>query len=259
MATVLTNRDGTRAAAPRRPILAEGALRFVGEPMAVIVAETAAQARDAAELIELDYDDLPAKLDLMPGGEALHDEAPDNLAFDWSMGDEAACDAAFAAAAHVVRAGGRGQPHHRQRDGAARLLCRMDGRAAASGGERAGRLGASSGDLCANRWVWRRSTIRVTNPDVGGGFGMKSHELSRESFAVAHAARVLGRPVRWMSERTEAMLSDNAGRDLVVTRRWPLMPITRSLAYRVETRCNLGAYNSQFGQTDPDAICFPRC
>ena len=67
------------------------------------MADTAAQARDAAELIELDYDDLPAKLDLLPGGEALHSEAPDNRAFDWSKGDEAACEAAFAAAARVVR------------------------------------------------------------------------------------------------------------------------------------------------------------
>lgn len=89
--------------------------------------------------------------------------------------------------------------------------------------------------------------VRVTNPDVGGGFGMKSMSYP-ESFAVAHAARVLDRPVRWMSERTEAMLSDNAGRDLVHDVALAFDADNKILAYRVDTRCNLGAYNSQFGQ-----------
>ncbi|MEO0866366.1 MAG: xanthine dehydrogenase family protein molybdopterin-binding subunit, partial [Pseudomonadota bacterium] len=96
------NRDGTDGAAPMRPILAGDRLRFVGEPIAVVVAETMAQARDAAEMIMLDYDDLPAKMDMEAGGETVHSEAPDNVAYDWHMGDKDATDAAFAAAARVV-------------------------------------------------------------------------------------------------------------------------------------------------------------
>ncbi len=86
-ATVMPNRTGGMGAAPLRPVLAKGRVRFVGEPIALIVAETMAQARDAAELIDVDFDDLPAKLDLATGGETLHAEAPDNLAFDWGLGD----------------------------------------------------------------------------------------------------------------------------------------------------------------------------
>ena len=243
VATVLTNRDGTKAAAPRRPILAEGRLRFVGEPIALIVADTAAQARDAAELIVLDYDDLPAKLDLMPGGQALHDEAPDNRAFDWSKGDEAACDAAFAKAARVVR------------------LEVEDNRIIVNAMEPRGCFAEWTDGrlhLAVNGqgvWVIKRhlseilglspDNVRVTNPDVGGGFGMKSMSYP-ESFAVAHAARVLDRPVRWMSERTEAMLTDNAGRDLVHEVSLAFDADHRILAYRVETRCNLNRYWSGY-------------
>ncbi|MDP5348101.1 MAG: molybdopterin-dependent oxidoreductase, partial [Paracoccaceae bacterium] len=191
------------------------------------------------------YDDLPAKLDLMPGGEALHDEAPDNRAFDWSKGDEAACDAAFAAAARVVRL---------EVEDNRIIVNAMEPRGCYAEWQD-GRL-----HLAVNGqgvWVIKRhlseilglapEQVRVTNPDVGGGFGMKSMSYP-ESFAVAHAARVLDRPVRWMSERTEAMLSDNAGRDLVHDVALAFDADNRILAYRVDTRCNLGAYNSQFGQ-----------
>ena len=87
---IVDNRDGSKGAAPLRPMLAKDKVRYVGEPVAVIVADSIAQARDAAELIMLDIDELPAKIDLTPGGEALHEQAPDNKAFDWGMGDEAA-------------------------------------------------------------------------------------------------------------------------------------------------------------------------
>ena len=89
---ILKNRDGSDAAKPLRPLLAKGKLRYVGEPVAMVIAETYEQARDAAELIVLEFDELPAKVDLVPGGETLHDAAPDNRAFDWGMGDEAATE-----------------------------------------------------------------------------------------------------------------------------------------------------------------------
>ena len=101
-ATVVENRDGTKGAEPMRPMLAKDRVRFVGEAIAVVIADTMAQARDAAELIAFDYEDLPAKMDVAAGGETIHPEAPDNRAFDWGMGDEAATAAAFSEAAHVV-------------------------------------------------------------------------------------------------------------------------------------------------------------
>lgn len=244
-ATVVKNRDGTKGAAPKRPILAEGRVRFVGEPVAVIIADTLNHARDAAEMIEVDYDDLPVYLEVCPGGEAIHEEAPMNRAFDYGLGDEAATSAAFDAAARVVR------------------LEVADNRVIANSMEPRGAFAEWDGErlhLSVNgQGVWGMKTqlarilglpdtaIRVTNPDVGGGFGMKGMAYP-EYFVIAHAARVLGRPVRWMSDRTEAMLSDNAGRDLVTMAELAFDTNNRITGYRLHTFCNLGAYNSQFGQ-----------
>ena len=102
--SVIKNTDGSKAAAPDRTILARGKVRFVGEPVAFVVAETLKQAKDAAELIELDIDELPAHMETAPGGEALYEEASDNVCFDWSIGDEAAAREAMEGAAHRVRA-----------------------------------------------------------------------------------------------------------------------------------------------------------
>jgi carbon-monoxide dehydrogenase large subunit len=239
------NRDKTKGAAPKRPILATGKLRYVGEPVAVIFADKYEQARDAAELIVLDYDDLPAKMDLTPGGETLHAEAPDNRAFDWGMGDEAATQVAFDAAANTVS------------------LEIGDNRIIVNSMEPRGCYAEMEGDrihVAINaQGVWAhkdqlaealqvdKEQIRVTNPDVGGGFGMKAMGYP-EPFVLAHAARTLNRPVRWMSERGEAMLSDNGGRDLVSVAELAFDADHKITAYRVRTCCNLGAYNSQFGQ-----------
>ena len=243
--STVDNRDGSKGAAPERPILARERLRFVGEAIAVIVAETMEQARDAAELIELDYDDLPVKLDVNSGGETVHDEAPDNCAFDWGLGDEKATDAAFDSAAHVVS------------------LEVDDNRVIVNSMEPRGCYAEMEGDRLhvANngQGVWAvkdqlaaalnmdAEQLRVTNPDVGGGFGMKAM-MYPETFVVAHAARALGRPVRWMSDRTEAMLSDNGGRDLISVAELAFDADHKITAYRVKSRCNLGAYNSQFAQ-----------
>ena len=242
---LVDNRDGTKGAAPKRPVLASGKLRYVGEPVAMIFAETYEQARDAAELIMLDYDDLPAKMDLAPGGAALHDEAPDNRAFDWGMGDEAATEAAFAAAAKTV---------HLEIDDNRIIVNSIEPRGCFAEVDN-GRVHLSLNGQGV--WVPKghmvaafglgEDDIRVTNPDVGGGFGMKAM-CYNEPFVMTHAARVLNRPVRWMSERTEAMLSDNGGRDLVSTAELAFDENNKITAYRVHSRCNLGAYNSQFGQ-----------
>lgn len=239
------NRDKTKGAAPKRPILATGKLRYVGEPIAVIFADKYEQARDAAELIVLDYDDLPAKMDLTPGGETLHAEAPDNRAFDWGMGDEDATQAAFDVAARTVS------------------LEIGDNRIIVNSMEPRGCYAEMEGErihvAINGQGVWApkeqliealqvgEDMIRVTNPDVGGGFGMKAMGYP-EPFALAHATRTLNRPVRWISDRGEAMLSDNGGRDLVSVAELAFDADHKITAYRVRTRCNLGAYNSQFGQ-----------
>jgi len=241
----IPNRDGTKGAGPLRPMLAKDRVRYVGEPVAVIIADTIAQARDAAELIMFDVDDLPAKIDVTAGGETLHAEAPDNKAMDWGMGDETATEAAFKAAAKTV------------------ALDVDDNRIIVNSMEPRGCYAEwSDGRVhVANNgqgvWVHKgyiakafgldEDKVRVTNPDTGGGFGMKSMTYN-EYFCVAQAARAVGKPVRWMSERTEAMLSDNGGRDLTSLAEFAFDADNRITAYRVTSKCNLGAYNSQFAQ-----------
>ena len=239
------NRDGSDAASPRRPILAEHKLLHVGQPIAVIIADTLEAARDAAELIVLDYTDLPAKLDLAAGGAALHADVPDNRAFDWAIGNQAAYAAARARAAHVVAL---------QVEDNRVMVASLEPRGAYAEWD-----GARLHIAFNGQGVWGMKThaarilgldaaaIRITNPDVGGGFGMKAPPYP-EYFAIAHAAMTLGRPVRWMSERTEAMLSDHAGRDLVSEAELAFDADHRLIGYHVETRCNLGAFNSNFGQ-----------
>ena len=244
-ARAVQNRDGSDAAAPERPMLARDKVRFVGEPVALIVADTLNQARDAAELIWMETEDLAPKLDLAPGGAALHDAAPDNRAFDWGMGDAQATQAAFDAAAHVVTLE---VPDNRiianSMEPRGCFAEWQDGRLHFSFGGQG--VWAFKAQLAA-KFGLGDDDLRVTHPDVGGGFGMKSMAYP-EYFPIVQAARALGRPVRWMSERGEAMLSDNAGRDLVSIAQLALDAGHRITGYRVHTRCNLGAYNSQFGQ-----------
>ncbi|SHG97460.1 xanthine dehydrogenase family protein molybdopterin-binding subunit [Marivita hallyeonensis] len=243
--TTVPNRDGTKGAAPFRPLLATDTVRYVGEPVAFIVAETLEAARDAAEAIEFDYTEKPVHLAHAVGGEALHSVAPDNRAFDWGMGDETATQAAFDAAHRTVS------------------LDVEDNRIIVNAMEPRGCYAEMEGDrvhLSLNaQGVWSHKTelarvlnvtedaIRVTNPDVGGGFGMKAMPHN-ENFLVAIAAKHLDRPVRWMSERTEGMLSDSAGRDLNHTAELAFDANNRITAYRVHTVANMGAYNSHFAQ-----------
>ena len=239
------NRDGSTGAITRRPILAQGRVRHVGEPVACVIAETLAQARDAAELVMVDIDDMPAKMDVAVGGETLHDTAPDNLAFDYGLGDEAAVDAAIAKAAHVVQVEVTDN----------RIICNAMEPRGCYAHVTDGRLHVALN----GQGVWGpkadfvkhfkldEADVHVTTPDVGGGFGMKGMRYP-EPFVVAHAARSLGRPVRWMSERTEAMLTDNAGRDLVTQATLAFDADFRLTGYKLDTIANMGAYNSQFAQ-----------
>mgnify|MGYP006274781471 CR=1 FL=1 len=244
-ASLASNRDGTKGAAPKRPVLAEGRVRHVGEPVALIVADTLAQARDAAELVEVDYDDLPVHIDTGPGDAAIHPEAPRNRAFDHGLGDEAATEAAFAKAHRVVRmevGDNRVIVNAMEPRGA---FAEWDGTRLhlAFGGQNVWRIRDSLAEVLG----LDREAVRVTTPDVGGGFGMKGFPYP-EYYAVAQAARLLGKPVHWIAERTESMLSDNAGRDLVTMGELAFDDRNRILGYRVHTLCNMGAYNSMFAQ-----------
>jgi carbon-monoxide dehydrogenase large subunit len=243
--TPVDNADGSKGAVPRRPLLATGRVRFVGEGIAFVVADSLEAARDAAELIEVEIDELPAKVDVATGGPEIHAEAPANRAYDYAKGDEAAVDAALAGAAHRVR------------------LEVDDNRIICASLEPRGVWAEMEGDrlhVCVNgQGVWGpkgslakvlgldKGAVRVTNPDVGGGFGMKAMSYP-EMFLVAHAARSLARPVRWMADRSESMLSDNAGRDLLCTAELGFDEGLKLVAYKATNVANMGAYNSGFAQ-----------
>ncbi len=244
-ASLVRNKDGSKGANPERPILAHGRVRFVGEPIACVIAETITQAKDAAEQIVFDFEELDVHVTPMPGGTTIHPEAPENVAFDWGMGDAAKTEARFASAAH----------HLTYEIG--------DNRVIANSMEPRGCFAEWDGSrlhVCVNgQGVWGtkdqmavhlglpKDQIRVTNPDVGGGFGMKGFNYP-EYFNIGHAARALGRPVRWIGERTESMLTDNSGRDLVTKCELAFDENHKMTAYRVSTICNLGAYNSGYAQ-----------
>jgi carbon-monoxide dehydrogenase large subunit len=244
-ASLVKNLDGSEGADPRRPLLAEARVRFVGEPIAVIVADTMEHAKDASELIVFDFEELETHVKPVVGGPEIHPEAPQNIAFDWGTGEKDATEAAFADAVHHVTL---------ELDDNRVIVNSMEPRGCYAE-MTDGRLHVSVN----GQGVWGTKTdladildmdeadIRVTNPDVGGGFGMKAMNYA-ETFLVAFAARALGRPVRWMSERTEAMLSDNAGRDLIHVAELAFDADHRITGYRINTVANMGAYNSQYAQ-----------
>ena len=239
------NHDGTDGASPKRPLLAKERVRFVGEPIALVIANTIQNAKDAAELIEVDYDDLPVSTELKKSKYTIHPEAPENVAFEWHLGDKNKTDAIFQKADKIVSM---------EVSNNRIIVNSMEPRGCYANWENE-RLHMSF----SGQGVWthksfasdilglRAEQIRVTNPDVGGGFGMKGMGYPEE-FLVSFAAIKLKKPVRWMSERTEAMLSDNAGRDLKHFAELAFDRTNKIVAYRVFTCCNLGAYNSRFGQ-----------
>ena len=239
------NRDGTDGACPKRPLLATDRVRFVGEPIVLIIADSTENAKDAAELVDIDYEDLPVSLDLAIGKNTIHPEAPGNVAFEWELGDKLKTDAVFKNADKVVS---MDVANNRI------IVNSMEPRGCYAQWENNKLHLSVSGQ---GVWTHKRflseilglkgDQIRVTNPDVGGGFGMKAMGYPEE-FLVSFASVQLEKPIRWMSERTEAMLSDNAGRDLKHFAELAFDKANKIIAYRVNTLCNLGAYNSRFGQ-----------
>ena len=249
------NKDGSPMAEPKHPVLAVGKVRHVGDPVAVIIAETKQQAKNAAELVEISYDDLPGiatmKAATAPGAPLVHDDVPGNVCYDWHIGDKGAVDAAFAQATHRVKL----DLHNN------RLVPNaMEPRAAIGDFDR------SSGDFTLyttsqNPHVIRllmgafvlhipENRLRVVAPDVGGGFGSKIYHYAEEAI-VTWAAGKLNRPVKWTCDRSEAFISDAHGRDHDSTAEMAVAADGSFLALRVQTVCNMGAYLSTFAPCIP--------
>jgi carbon-monoxide dehydrogenase large subunit len=249
------SKDGSPMKEPPHPVLAVDKVRHVGDPIAVVVAETKQAAKDASEQIVIDYEDLPAVASLRdaiaPGAALVHDDAPGNICYDWHIGDKAVVDAAFAKAAKVVKLALTNN----------RLIPNaMEPRAAI------GEFDGYSGDYTLyttsqNPHVIRllmgafvlhipENKLRVVAPDVGGGFGSKIYHYAEEAI-VTWAAGKVRRPVKWTAERTESFMSDAHGRDHDTTAEMALDAEGNFLALRVSTLANMGGYLSTFAPCVP--------
>ncbi|MGI4953824.1 MAG: xanthine dehydrogenase family protein molybdopterin-binding subunit [Janthinobacterium lividum] len=251
----LKNRDGSARADVPHPALASGAVHHVGDPVAVVIAETSQAGRDAAEAVTIDYDTLPSVTDLAvameDGQPQVWDNVPNNICFDWEVGDKARTDALFAEAAHVTKLE---VVNNRV------IVNSMEARAAAAQFDAAtGKLtlttntqgGWSIKDMLAKTiFKVTPETIRVITPDVGGGFGMKLF-LYAEHILVCYAARKLGRPVKWTSERSEAFLSDSHGRDNITEGQLAMDKDGKFLAMRTRNIAGMGGYLSNYGPFIP--------
>ncbi|MCX7355576.1 MAG: xanthine dehydrogenase family protein molybdopterin-binding subunit [Alphaproteobacteria bacterium] len=251
----MTGKGGSKQVTPPHPAFPVDAVRYVGEPVAVVIAETAAQARDAAELIEVEYESLSAVVSLDDalgkGAPLVWPEAPNNVSLDWEIGDKAATDAAFAKAAHLTRIellNNRIVPNPIETRGAIASYDAAEDKLTLYTGTQGGhKLRAK---LSHDVFDFPESKLRVVTPDVGGGFGMKIY-LYSEQVAVVWAAKTLKRPVRWIGERGEAFLGDAQARDQKTVAELALDKDGRFAGLRVRTLANLGAYMSMYGAYIP--------
>lgn len=246
----MKGRNGTDLIIPHRPTLALERVRYVGEPIALVVAETAAQAQDAAEAVMIDYEELPAVFDakdaVKPGAPLVHDDVPGNRALDFVGGDEAATNAAFATAARVVSmdayhtrvVGNPMEPRacvgsYDPKDGMYYLHACTQG-AMVMRGQISTVLGVPP------------EKIRIVAEEVGGGFGVRFN-LYPEYCAALLAAKKLGRPVKWVGTRSEMFLADEQARDVLHRGEMALDADGRILGMRFDFTCNLGAYIAPTG------------
>jgi carbon-monoxide dehydrogenase large subunit len=250
---LVKSKDGSDMKAASRPPLAVERVNFVGEPYAVVIAETMAAARDGAEAVSTQFEELDAAAILSSATEAaqIHPNIPNNLCYHWELGDQRATEAAFARASHVTRlefANNRLIPNA------------IEPRAAVAVYDAATAdftLYTTSQNPHVERLILAafvnlapEHKLRVVAPDVGGGFGSKIFVYPEET-AVAWAARRIGRPVKWTADRSEAFLADAHGRDHLTKAELALDDKGVFLGLRVKTRANLGAYLSTFGSSVP--------
>ena len=251
----LKNRDGSDRADPGHPVLATDKVRYVGDNIAFIVAESLMQAKDAAELIYVDFEEEDVIVDTAsansPGKPLVHDDVPNNVAFDWEQGDEKNIENVFSNAAHVTEielVNNRVVVNSMEPRG---LIADWDGDDA----KMTVHMGTQGGwvlrSLLANSVLHvPEEDIRVITPDVGGAFGMKLFFYS-ECAVTVWASRKLGRPIKWIGERSDAFLSDTQGRDHVTRAKLAFDADHKITGMMVETNANLGAYLSTFGPLIP--------
>src|SRR4030081_1462614 len=251
----VSSKDGTPMKMGAWPAMAPETVRFVGQAVAVVIAETKNQAKDAAEAVVVDYEELQAvpdiKAAIKQGAPQLHPEAPGNVVYDWHLGDEAAVKGAFAKAANVVTlelTNNRLVPNA------------MEPRAAIADYDTAEEhytLYTTSQNPHVARLVLSafyniapEHKLRVIAPDVGGGFGSKIYIYPEEMVAL-WASKKVRRPVKWTSDRTEAFLTDAHGRDHVTKAEMAFDANNKITGLRVKTYANLGAYMSLFSSSVP--------
>ena len=251
----VNNKDGTPMSEPKHPVLAEGKVRHVGDPVAVVIAETRNQARDAAEKINVNYEILDAALNMNEAlgadSPVVHDDVGSNLCFDWELGDKAAVDEAFEGASHVAK------------------LDLINNRLIPNAIEPRAAIGDY--DLSSGQYTLHTTSqnphvirllmgafvlglpehkLRVHAPDVGGGFGSKIYHYAEEAI-VTLAAGKLNRPVKWTADRNESFLSDAHARDHITHVEMALDENGKFLALRTFTKANMGAYLSTFAPAIP--------
>ena len=254
----VTSDDGQPHRAPAHPALAQGKVNYVGDHVAIVIAESLTQARDAAELVEVNYRPLPAVASTADaandGQQQIHEEAPNNICFNWPFGDKAANDEAFAGAHKVSSID---LVNNRM------VTNPMEPRAALgeyNSGTEEITLHLTTQNPHVHRLVLAafnqlapEHKLRVVGPDVGGGFGAKIF-IYAEELVVGWACRKVNRPVKWTADRTEAFLSDAHGRDHVTRAEMALDENGKFLAMRVLTTANLGAYLSTFATMVPSYL-----
>ena len=247
---LLPGRDGTQMYGPALPALAKGRVRYVGEPIAVVVAETEAQARDAAEAVEVDLAQLPnashVARALQADAPQIWPDAPGNISLDWEDGDGDAAAAALDAAAHVTRVrlhDSRVAPSPMEPRAAIARWSERDGSYTLTAGTQG--VAVVRNLIAEHALKVPREKVRVITPDVGGGFGMKVQAYS-EYVAILVAARRLDRPVRWCATRSEGFLSDTHGRDGLLEGEMAVDADGRILALLVRTWVGIGAYASTY-------------
>jgi len=253
---LITDVNGKPMKEPPYPPLVQGKALHVGDRVAVVIAETLEQARDGADKVKVDYEELPAVVDAAKArnGPALHDIAPDNTCYVWALGDKAAVDSAFSKAHHVTKldlVNNRLVPNAIEPRAANATYSRADDSYTlyvASQNPHVERLLMTAFVLGLPE-----SKVRVVAPDVGGGFGSKIY-LYGEDVVVTWAAKQLNRPVKWTADRSESYVSDAHGRDHVTTAELALDKDGNFLAMRVKTTANLGAYLSTFASCIPTIL-----
>ena len=251
---LLTFQNGDPMVEPPHPILAENKVRHVGDPIAVVIAETKKQAKAAAALVKVDLEDLPAVVDMtkaVEGGSLVHDEASNNISFDWAIGDKDEVDKVFDGADHVTS------------------IEIVNNRLIANAIEPRAAIGDY--DAATQKYTLYTTTqaphlirllmgafvlqipehnLRIVAPDVGGGFGSKAFHYAEEAM-VTWAAAQLGRPVKWTAERSESFVSDAHGRDHVTTAELALDSSGKFLGLREKTYANMGGYLSTLAPLIP--------